>query len=72
MNSPVSWSPTSMPEIGTVRAQYEGVGVGTAAVAGPVARMGQTPPEPPDSPATGSPDDERATAFAALAAVAAD
>ena len=54
------------------RAEYEGVGVGTAAVAGPVARMGRRPPEPPDSPAAGSPDDERARAFAALAAVAAD
>ena len=54
------------------RAVFEGVGVGTAAVAGPVARMGQAPPEPPDVPAAGSPGDERAKAFAALAAVAAD
>jgi phosphoenolpyruvate-protein phosphotransferase (PTS system enzyme I) len=51
---------------------YEGVGVGTAAVAGPVARMGQAPPEPPDIPATADPGDERARAFAALASVAAD
>jgi phosphotransferase system enzyme I (PtsI) len=52
--------------------EYEGVGVGTAAVAGPVARMGQALPEPPDVPATDSAGDERAKAFAALAAVAAD
>jgi phosphotransferase system enzyme I (PtsI) len=51
---------------------YEGAGVGTAAVAGPVARMGQAPPEPPDIPATADPGDERAEAFAALAAVAED
>lgn len=51
---------------------YEGVGVGTSAVAGPVARMGQAPPEPPDIPATAGPGDERAKAFAALASVAAD
>lgn len=56
----------------TERTEYEGVGVGTAAVAGPVARMGEAPPEPPDTPAAGSADDERAKAFAALAAVAAD
>ena len=54
------------------RAEFEGVGVGTAAVAGPVARMGEAPPEPPDVPALGSPDDEHAKAFAALAVVAAD
>ncbi|MEY9864559.1 phosphotransferase system enzyme I (PtsI) [Catenulispora sp. GAS73] len=52
--------------------EYEGVGVGTAAVAGPVARMGRPLPEPADVPATGSVGDERAKAFAALAAVAAD
>jgi len=51
---------------------YEGVGVGTSAVAGPVALMGQAPPEPPDIQATASPGDERAKAFAALASVAAD
>ncbi|ACU76939.1 phosphoenolpyruvate-protein phosphotransferase [Catenulispora acidiphila DSM 44928] len=53
-------------------AEYEGVGVGTAAVAGPVARMGQAPPEPPDVPAAGDPAEECAKALAALAAVAAD
>jgi phosphoenolpyruvate-protein phosphotransferase (PTS system enzyme I) len=57
---------------------YEGVGVGTAAVAGPVARMGQAPPEPPEpreppgEPACPDPGRERAAALAALAAVAAD
>ncbi|GAA2013505.1 phosphoenolpyruvate--protein phosphotransferase [Catenulispora yoronensis] len=39
---------------GDARAEYEGVGVGTAAVAGPVARMGEAPPEPPDVPAAGA------------------
>ncbi|NUR32131.1 MAG: phosphoenolpyruvate--protein phosphotransferase, partial [Catenulispora sp.] len=60
------------PADGRNRTEYEGVGVGTDAVAGPVARMGEAPPEPQDIPATGSPDDERAKAAAALAAVAAD
>ncbi|MFL6113716.1 MAG: phosphoenolpyruvate--protein phosphotransferase [Catenulispora sp.] len=54
------------------RTEYEGIGVGTASVAGPVARMGQAPPEPPDVPATAAGDEERAKAFSALAAVAAD
>ena len=53
-------------------ATYEGVGIGTAAVAGPVARMGPAPPEPPDVPAAGDPGDERAETFAALASVAPD
>ncbi|WP_194919448.1 phosphoenolpyruvate--protein phosphotransferase [Catenulispora rubra] len=52
--------------------EYEGVGVGTAAVAGPVACMGRPLPEPPDVPAADSASEERAKAFAALAAVAAD
>ena len=42
--------------------EYEGVGVGTAAVAGPVALMGRTPPEPPDAAADGDADAERAPA----------
>src|SRR5256714_15634266 len=52
--------------------EYEGVGVGTATVAGPVARTAQAPPEPPDVPATATADEERRKALAALAAVAAD
>ncbi|OLE21746.1 MAG: phosphoenolpyruvate--protein phosphotransferase, partial [Catenulispora sp. 13_1_20CM_3_70_7] len=54
------------------RTEYEGVGVGTATVAGPVARTAQAPPEPPDVPATATADEERRKALAALAAVAAD
>src|SRR5258707_69980 len=53
-------------------AVFVGTGVGTRAVAGPVARMGTTPPNPPDVPATGDPDTEKQRALAALAAVAAD
>jgi phosphotransferase system enzyme I (PtsI) len=53
-------------------AVFEGVGVGTGAVAGPVARLGQAPPMPPDNAATGSPEEETVKAFAALAAVAED
>jgi phosphotransferase system enzyme I (PtsI) len=51
---------------------FEGTGVGTQAVAGPVARMGAAPPAPPHEPAAGSPDEEKLKAFAALASVAAD
>jgi phosphoenolpyruvate-protein phosphotransferase (PTS system enzyme I) len=51
---------------------FEGVGVGTRAVAGPVARMAEAPPTPADEPAVGGPEEEREKAFAALAAVAAD
>ncbi|GAA1979700.1 phosphoenolpyruvate--protein phosphotransferase [Catenulispora subtropica] len=66
-----------MPDMGAAdhggpgRTAYRGVGVGTAAVAGPVARMSEAPPEPPDRPAAGPPGEERAKARAAVAAVAA-
>ena len=51
---------------------FEGTGVGTRAVAGPVARMGQAPATPADEPAAGPPEEEREKALAALSAVAAD
>lgn len=50
-----------------------GIGVGTAAVSGPVARMGDPLPRPPAGAVPdGTPDQERARALAALAAVAAE
>ncbi|WP_194924546.1 phosphoenolpyruvate--protein phosphotransferase [Catenulispora pinisilvae] len=65
-------APAESAETEFSETEFQGVGVGTAAVAGPVARMGQPPPEPPDGPAADDAGDERAKAFAALAAVAAD
>jgi len=53
-------------------APLTGTGIGTAAVAGPVARMGEAPPEPADEPASGSPEAERTRAVAALTSVAAE
>jgi phosphotransferase system enzyme I (PtsI) len=49
-----------------------GIGVGTGAAVGPVARMAEPPPEPADTPAEGEPEQERQRALDALATVAAE